>query len=118
MGGKPVVDEGLGVGAASQRIERYVDSRKRFEEIALLLEVSGKVCQFADLVLQFGDLLALVALKVLNNGGHLAFHRIFNLDRDVEALCVEVEVFVDPVVSRDGSAASPYCVWDDDGFGM
>jgi hypothetical protein len=86
LGGKPVVDEGLRVGAAGQRDVRHVNLRKRFEEIALLLQVSGKVREFADLVLQFGNLLALIALKVLNNGGHLALHRIFNLDGDVEAL--------------------------------
>ena len=73
-----------------------VDIRERFKEVPLLLEIPGKISELADIVFQLDNFLPLLALKALDDIGHLTLQRVFDLYRYVEAFRVEVEVLVNP----------------------
>lgn len=81
--------------------------RKRLEEIPLLLQVPRKVCELGNLVFELCNLFALLAFKALHDLVHLRFLRVLDLDRDIEAFRVEIEILV--YADR---------VWDNDGFGV
>ena len=52
--------------------------------------------QLSNVIFKLDNLFPLVAFETLYNLSHLAFQRVLDLDRDVEAFRMKVEVLVNP----------------------
>jgi hypothetical protein len=80
-------------------VQSKKDIRERVEKIAFLLHIAGEVSNFCDLFLQLCNFSAFLAFETCDEVCHFALQWVFDLDRDVEAFGVVVEILVDPDVS-------------------
>lgn len=104
-------------GLTLRSAQKNPDARKRLQKVSLLFQISGKVCQLADLVFKPDYLLAFLPLERRYDVGQFRLEWVFHLDGNVKALVVHLVIAVDPRIS-DAQGHSPDGIGDDDWFWM